>query len=106
MGGAVPLHQREVRPPGFPDRQLGLSLGLNPLLAIGGHTSVADSTSYGSYLLNTASTLGIGGNGFSTGNDRFDILNADTVVFPVSEPGMVCPRHPDDELPARKGKGR
>ena len=54
----------------------------DPRWPFGGHTSVADSTSYGSYPAeHLPSTLGIGGNGFSTGNDRFDILNADTGWF-------------------------
>lgn len=77
----------------------------DPLLAIGGHTSVADSTSYGTYLLHTATTLGIGGNGFSTGNDRFDILNADTVVFLSLNPAWSAPGTPMMNYLRAKEKG-
>ena len=51
-----------------------------PLLAIGGHTSITDSTSYGTYLLNIGQTIGWGGSGFNTGNDRLDLLKADYAV--------------------------
>ena len=55
-----------------------------PLNAFGGHTSVADTTSHGSYLLNTADTIGIPRTDAGVANDRTDMLNADTVVLHAS----------------------
>lgn len=59
----------------------GSSQEATPLLALGGHTSVADSTSYGTYLLRVNETIGMETNGFSSGNDRFDLLQADYCVL-------------------------
>lgn len=57
-----------------------------PLNAFGGHTSVADTTSHGSYLLNTQPTIGIPKTDAGVCNDRTDMLNADTIVFHASNP--------------------
>lgn len=64
----------------------GSRYAFNPLLAWGGHTSVADTTSHGSYLLNTATTIGIPGQDAGVCNDRMDMLNAETIVFHASNP--------------------
>ena len=65
-----------------------------PLLAIGGHTSIADSTSYGTYLIHVDTTIGMGANGFGTGNDRYDLLNADYCVFLSLNPAWSAPGTP------------
>ena len=65
-----------------------------PLMFYGGHTSVADSTSYGTYLLNTNTTVGVSRNGFGANNDRFDMLNADTMVFLSLNPAWSAPGTP------------
>ncbi|MBR4209032.1 MAG: molybdopterin-dependent oxidoreductase [Lachnospiraceae bacterium] len=65
-----------------------------PLLVLGGHTSVTDSTSYGTWLLNVGNTIGWGGSGFSTGSDRMDILNADYCVFLSANPAWSSPGTP------------
>ena len=65
-----------------------------PLLAYGGHTSVADSTSHGSYLLNPDTTIGIPSTDAGTCNDRTDMLNADTIVFYASNPAWSAPGTP------------
>ena len=64
----------------------GSRYAFDPLLAYGGHTSVADTTSHGAYLLNVATTIGIPGNDAGVCNDRTDMLNADTIVFYASNP--------------------
>lgn len=65
-----------------------------PLMFYGGHTSVADSTSYGTYLLNTNTTIGVSRNGFGANNDRYDMLNADTMVFLSLNPAWSAPGTP------------
>ena len=65
-----------------------------PLMFYGGHTSVADSTSYGTYLLNTNVTIGVSRNGFGANNDRYDMLNADTIVFLSLNPAWSAPGTP------------
>ena len=65
-----------------------------PLMYYGGHTSVADSTSYGTYLLNTNTTIGVSRNGFGANNDRYDMLNADTIVFLSLNPAWSAPGTP------------
>lgn len=55
-------------------------------MAWGGHTSTADTTSHGAYLLNTANTIGIPRTDAGVCNDRTDMLNADTIVFYASNP--------------------
>ena len=57
-----------------------------PLLAWGGHTSTADTTSHGAYLLNTDVTVGVPRTDAGVCNDRTDMLNADTIVFYASNP--------------------
>ena len=64
----------------------GSRLAFAPLLAWGGHTSTADTTSHGAYLLNTADTIGIPRTDAGVCNDRTDMLNADTIVFHASNP--------------------
>ena len=64
----------------------GSRYAFSPLLAYGGHTSVADSTSHGAYLLNTADTIGIPQTDAGVCNDRTDMLNAETIVFYASNP--------------------
>ena len=64
----------------------GSRYAFSPLLAYGGHTSVADSTSHGAYLLNTADTIGIPRTDAGVCNDRTDMLNAETIVFYASNP--------------------
>ena len=64
----------------------GSRLAFAPLLAWGGHTSTADTTSHGAYLLNTADTIGIPRTDAGVCNDRTDMLNADTIVFYASNP--------------------
>lgn len=64
----------------------GSRLAFAPLLAWGGHTSTADTTSHGAYLLNTANTIGIPRTDAGVCNDRTDMLNADTIVFHASNP--------------------
>ena len=64
----------------------GSRLAFAPLLAWGGHTSTADTTSHGAYLLNTANTIGIPRTDAGVCNDRTDMLNADTIVFYASNP--------------------
>ena len=64
----------------------GSRLAFSPLLAWGGHTSTADTTSHGAYLLNTANTIGIPRTDAGVCNDRTDMLNADTIVFYASNP--------------------
>jgi len=76
-----------------------------PLLALGGHTSVADSTSYGTYLLRVNETIGMGANGFGTGNDRFDILNADYCVFLSCNTAWSAPGTPIMNYVRGKEKG-
>ena len=65
-----------------------------PLMHFGGHTSVADSTSYGTYLLNVHKTIGVSRNGFGANNDRYDMLNADTFVFLSCNPAWSAPGTP------------
>ncbi len=65
-----------------------------PLMYYGGHTSVADSTSYGTFLLNTHKTIGMGRNGKGGNNDRYDMLNADTVIFLSLNPAWSNPGTP------------
>ena len=57
-----------------------------PLLAWGGHTSTADTTSHGAYLLNPDVTVGVPRTDAGVCNDRTDMLNADTIVFYASNP--------------------
>ena len=64
----------------------GSRFAFAPLLAWGGHTSTADTTSHGAYLLNTADTIGIPRTDAGVCNDRTDMLNADTIVFHASNP--------------------
>ena len=64
----------------------GSRLSFAPLLAYGGHTSTSDTTSHGSYLLNTASTIGIPRTDAGVCNDRTDMLNAETIVLYSSNP--------------------
>ena len=64
----------------------GSRFAFAPLLAWGGHTSTADTTSHGAYLLNTADTIGIPRTDAGVCNDRTDMLNADTIVFYASNP--------------------
>ena len=47
---------------------------------------MADSTSHGAYLLNTADTIGIPKTDAGGCNDRTDMLNAETIVFYASNP--------------------
>lgn len=56
------------------------------LLAFGGHTSTADTTSWGTYLANLDTTIGINASDFGSANDRLDMLNADTILFHASNP--------------------
>ena len=56
------------------------------LNAYGGHTSVADTTSHGAYLLNLTTTIGISNQDSGGTNDRFDMMNAETIVFHASNP--------------------
>lgn len=72
----------------------GSKYAFNPLLAFGGHTSVADSTSHGSYLLNPATTIGVPLTDSGVCNDRTDMLNADTIVFHASNPAWSAPGTP------------
>ncbi len=65
-----------------------------PLMYYGGHTSVADSTSYGTFLLNTDTTIGVSRNGFGANNDRYDMLNADTIIFLSLNPAWSAPGTP------------
>ena len=65
-----------------------------PLMHFGGHTSVADSTSYGTYLLHVNKTIGVSKNGFGANNDRYDMLNADTMVFLSLNPAWSAPGTP------------
>ncbi len=65
-----------------------------PLLAYGGHTSTTDSTSYGCYMQNTASTIGIANNDANSGNDRRDMLNADYIILHASNPAWSTPGTP------------
>ena len=65
-----------------------------PLLYYGGHTSVADSTSYGTYLLKTDTTIGVSRYGLGAENDRYDMLNADTMVFLSLNPAWSAPGTP------------
>ena len=64
----------------------GSTYAFPPLLAYGGHTSIADTTSHGSYNLNPATTIGIPAYDAGNCNDRFDMLNADLIVFHSSNP--------------------
>ncbi|WP_302718509.1 molybdopterin-dependent oxidoreductase [uncultured Senegalimassilia sp.] len=64
----------------------GSRMAFSPLLAWGGHTNTADTTSHGAYLLNTATTIGIPRTDAGVCNDRTDMLNADTIVFYASNP--------------------
>lgn len=72
----------------------GSRLAFSPLLAWGGHTSTADTTSHGAYLLNTANTIGIPRTDEGVCNDRTDMLNADTIVFYASNPAWSAPGTP------------
>lgn len=72
----------------------GSRLAFSPLLAWGGHTSTADTTSHGAYLLNTANTIGIPRTDAGVCNDRTDMLNADTIVFYASNPAWSAPGTP------------
>lgn len=65
-----------------------------PLMHFGGHTSVSDSTSYGTYLLHVDKTIGVCRNGFGANNDRYDMLNADTMVFLSLNPAWSAPGTP------------
>lgn len=63
------------------------------LNAIGGHTSISDSTSHGVYNMPWPQYIGITNMDLmdwttmmTTGNDRMDLLNADTVLFYSSNP--------------------
>lgn len=65
------------------------SRGEAPYLnAFGGHTSIADSTSHGVYNMPWTQYIGLGGMmcDIGAGNDRMDLLNADTVLFLSSNP--------------------
>ena len=64
------------------------SRGEAPYLnAIGGHVSISDSTSHGVYNMPWSSYIGIVDKDMMTaGNDRMDLLNADTVVLHCSNP--------------------
>ena len=68
----------------------GSRLAFSPLLAWGGHTSTADTTSHGAYLLNTANTIGIPRTDEGVCNDRTDMLNADTIVFYAYNLSFCC----------------
>ena len=72
----------------------GSRLAFSPLLAWGGHTNTADTTSHGAYLLNTANTIGIPRTDAGVCNDRTDMLNADTIVFYASNPAWSAPGTP------------
>ena len=72
----------------------GSRYAFDPLLAFGGHSSVADTTSYGSYLLNLSSTIGIPFADDGVCNDRYDMLNAETIVFHASNPAWSAPGTP------------
>ena len=63
------------------------SIGADVVLnALGGHTSTADSSSHGVYLLNTAKTIGLPSYGSNRTNDRMDMLNADYVILHAANP--------------------
>ena len=64
----------------------GSRYAFKPLLAFGGHTSVADTTSHGAYLLNVNTTIGVPSTDAGVCNDRTDMLNAETIVFHASNP--------------------
>ena len=55
-----------------------------PLLAFGGHTNTTDTTSHGTYNLNTP-LIGVPMYDGSC-NDRLDVVNAETIVFHCSNP--------------------
>ncbi|MBO5543221.1 MAG: molybdopterin-dependent oxidoreductase [Oscillospiraceae bacterium] len=76
-----------------------------PLMYYGGHTSVADSTSYGTFLLNTHKTIGMGRNGRNGNNDRYDMLNADTVIFLSMNPAWSNPGTPMTQYTRAKEAG-
>lgn len=61
----------------------GLSKVLN---AFGGFTGTTDSSSWGTYLMNWNKTMGMSANGQGSVNDRFDMLNADTIILHASNP--------------------
>ncbi len=65
-----------------------------PLLHFGGHTSTTDSTSYGTFLTQTDSTIGLSVDSAKANNDRFDMLNAETVVFLSVNPAWSKPGTP------------
>lgn len=65
-----------------------------PLLAYGGHTSTADITSHGSFLLNLQTTIGIPRTDAGVSNDRTDMLNAETIVLHSANPAWSTPGTP------------
>lgn len=83
----------------------GSRSAFKPLLAFGGHTSVADSTSHGSYLLNTPNTIGIPRTDADVANDRTDMLNADTIVLHASNPAWSAAGTPSYHFLRAKNAG-
>lgn len=65
-----------------------------PLIHYGGHTSTTDSTSYGTFLTQTDTTIGLSIDSARANNDRFDMLNADTVIFLSVNPAWSKPGTP------------
>ena len=75
-----------------------------PLLAFGGHTSTTDTTSMGTYCMNTW-LLGLGYYDFGGANDRMDMLNADYVILHASNPAWSAAGTPSYHFIRAKEKG-
>ncbi len=82
------------------------SMGLDVVLnALGGHTSTADSSSHGTYNLNTSKTIGLPPNGSNKANDRMDMLNADYIILHSSNPAWSAAGTPSYHYIRAKEKG-
>ena len=82
------------------------SMGADVVLnALGGHTSTADSSSHGVYLLNTAKTIGLPSYGSNRTNDRMDMLNADYVILHAANPAWSAAGTPSYHFIRAKEKG-
>lgn len=71
----------------------GSKFGCNVLNAYGGFTSNWDTSSYGSYMANLKN-IGLPKYGQGTANDRFDMLNAETIVLYGANPAWSAPGNP------------
>lgn len=82
----------------------GGNYGLKVLAAMGGYSSIADTTSFGTYMLDTTK-LGLPIEDLGKANDRFDLKNSDTIVLYGCNPAWASGGSPPYHLWQAKEAG-